>query len=402
MLFAKVRKEIAEETRQQLIKDGALSKDYKIIRDEKFIYFPLTKEMRGKFEIVDLEAQAVPFKYLKLEELLTDFLTKEEMEQVVTSFDLIGDLIIVEIPGELESKEKQIAKSILEVHRNCKVVAKKTGAMSGEFRTRPLKVIEGENRTETVYKESGVAMKLDPSKVYFSIRLSTERKRIADQVKPGERILALFAGVGPFPLVISKTQPDCEIVAIELNPEAVKYMEENVKLNKCKNILPILGDAREIVMKNYLNWADRIIMPLPHKAETFLDVAFAGARNGCIIHFYGFVSEKDVEHAFEDKIREACKKQDTEHKTLDIRVVRPYAPGIVQVVVDLKIAKGIFQSFERRIVQILTAKLSKLSKLLLIDPIEQMISGFRNTNPFNHFNAKAVSCKLNAMVLHSD
>jgi tRNA (guanine37-N1)-methyltransferase len=338
MLFAKVKKEIAEKTRQQLIEAGALSKEYKIKRDNEFIYFPLTKEVPG-LVAVDLEPEPLPFKYLRLNEQLSKFLSEEEMETVVTSFDIIGDLVIAEIPAELEPKEKQIADAILQVHRNCRVVTKKTGAMSGEFRTRPLKVIAGENRTETLYKESGAMMKLDPSKVYFSVRLATERKRIADQVKPGEHILALFAGVGPFPLVISKTQPDCEIVAIELNPDAVEYMEQNIRLNKTQNIKTILGDARKVVLKQYQNWADRIIMPLPHKAEDFLDVAFAGARNNCIVHFYGFSSEKDAEHAFEDLIQEAARTGNCKLETIFRRVVRPYAPGIVQVVVDFKVKK---------------------------------------------------------------
>jgi tRNA (guanine37-N1)-methyltransferase len=356
MLFAKVKKENAEESRQMLIKSEALSKDYKIKRDENFIYFPLVKEVYD-LEIVEMEAEPVPFKYQNLQEQLCEFLTKEEMEQVVTSFDVIGDLVIAEIPHELDSKEKQIAHAILKVHRNCKVVAKKIGAMSGEFRTRPLKVIAGEARTETMYKEHGAKMLIDPSKAYFSVRLATERKRIADLVKPREHVLALFAGVGPFPLVISKTQPECEIVAIELNPEAVNYMEKNIALNKSKNIKPILGDAREIVLKHYQNWADRVIMPLPHTAQDFLDVAFAGARNNCIVHFYGFSSEKDVEHAFEDKIQEAATrtgnptnlseslngplKQSFNWKpeTVNRRIVRPYAPGIVQVVVDFRVKK---------------------------------------------------------------
>jgi len=336
MLFAKVEKGIAEELRQQLIAEGALSREYRIKRDDQFIYFPLTKKVPGAVAI-DLEPEPLPFKYLNLKEQLSKFLTEEEMETVVTSFDVIGDLVIAEIPDELEQKEKQIADAILSVHRNCKVVAKKTGAMSGEFRVRPLKVIAGENRTETMYREHGARMLLDPSKVYFSIRLSTERKRIADQVRPGERILALFAGVGPFPLVISKVQPDCEIVAIELNPDAVEYMRQNIELNKCWNIKPVLGDAREVVMKNYQNWADRIIMPLPHTAEDFLDVAFAGARDGCIVHFYGFAPEDEVETAFEEKIKEAASKTgNCTPETVFRRIVRPYAPGIVQVVVDFK------------------------------------------------------------------
>src|SRR3989339_584481 len=251
MLFVKVLASVAENIRQALIKKSLLAIEYHIIRRDGFIYFPVKQHPGPDFEVVELEAQSFTPKYFKMKDLLSKLLTSAELESLTTSFDIVGDIVIVEIPEELEKKEKQIAEAVLKVHKNAKVIAKKTGPMEGEFRIRKLKVILGENRTETIYKEHGVKIKLDPAKVYFSIRLSSERKRIAGLVKSGENILALFAGVGPFPLVISKSHPDTNIVAIELNPEAVRYMEENIKLNNFRNILPINGDARNVVLSDY-------------------------------------------------------------------------------------------------------------------------------------------------------
>ena len=182
-------------------------------------------------------------------------------------------------------------------------------------------------------------MKVDVAKVYFSIRLSTERKRIAELVKPKENILALFAGVGPFPLVISKSHPKTEIAAIELNPEGVKYMEENIKLNKMKNITPVEGDAREIVLEKYKNFADRIIMPLPGSADKFLDVAIAGAKNNCIIHVYNFAPIENSYDEIEKKIFNEAKKTGVKAEIVNKKIVRPYAPKIVQIVVDFRVRK---------------------------------------------------------------
>ena len=339
MLFAKVRKKDGQRVHRFLMESRAFARGYAAVQKGEFVFFPLAKRVKGDFEIAEMEAEPLPQKYLKMEDALAKTLTKKEMEALITSFDIIGDIAIVDIPEPLEKKEKEIADAVLAVHRNLKVVAKKMGPMEGEFRVRKLKVIAGENRTETVYREHGVRMKLDAGKVYFSVRLSAERKRVAELVKGGERILALFAGAGPFPLVIAKTHPDAQIVAIELNPDAVKYMRENIRLNKFKNIEAVLGDAREAVFKNYSNFADRVLMPLPKSADAFLDVAIAGARDGGAIHFYAFAPEGNPYSEAEKKIREEAEKAGAKVSFLNERIVRPYAPKVVQVAIDFRVRK---------------------------------------------------------------
>ena len=130
----------------------------------------------------------------------------------------------------------KIAEAILKMHKNVRTVLRKMGAMEGVFRVRKMQHVAGEKRTTTLYTEHGVKMMLDVSKVYFSVRLSNERKRIASQVKKGEKILALFAGVGPFPLVISKKHPDTEIVAIEQFPECYYDSLEDL-IDKMKSVI---------------------------------------------------------------------------------------------------------------------------------------------------------------------
>lgn len=95
-------------------------------------------------------------------------------------------------------------------------------------------------------------------------RESTERMRIAKQVKPGEFIMLMFAGVCPYGIVIAKHQPKIKkIVAIEINPIAYKYMVENIKLNKLEDkIIPVLGDVKDKA-KYWYGMCDRVIMPLP-------------------------------------------------------------------------------------------------------------------------------------------
>jgi len=337
MLFVKVPLKKAEKVRQYLAEKNLYASDYKTLRDEENVYFPVIRKIKGH-DTVEMEGEKSE-KTKKLRELLLEVLNEEELENLVTSYDLIGDIAIIEIPEELESREKQIGNALLKTNKRLKVIAKKLGRVDSEFRVRPLKVIAGENRTETVYIEHSCRMKLDAAKVYFSVRLSTERKRIAELVKPQENILALFAGVGPFPLVISKKHPDANIVAIELNPEGVKYMKENIRLNKAKNITAVEGDARKIVLEKYRNFADRILMPLPRSADEFLDVAIAGARNGCTVHIYNFAPIENPYDEIEKKILNEAKKAGVKAEIVNKKTVRPYAPKIVQIVIDFRIMK---------------------------------------------------------------
>src|SRR3989344_7746912 len=135
---------------------------------------------------------------------LKDKLTAKELKFAPSSFDVVGDILIFsEFPKELAKKEKIIGETILKNYHHIKTVLKKTKKYSGKFRTPKLKVIAGEKRKETVCRENNVLIKLDVEKVYFSPRMSSERKRIVSFIKPNESVLVMFSGSAPYPLVIA-------------------------------------------------------------------------------------------------------------------------------------------------------------------------------------------------------
>ena len=332
-----VKRKDAERIRRELISLNLLDNNYAPKAEDDGIYFPVKGQFRN-FKLVEKKLKERAPHVFSLEDSLRSKLTPEEFGLIVKSFDVIGDIAIIEIPKKLEKKEKLIAASLLSIHRNVKSVFKKLGPMEGVYRTRKLKFLTGEGKTVTEYKENNCRFRLDVAKVYFTPRLSFERKRIAEQVKPGERILALFAGVGPFPIVIAKMQPQVKIHAVELNPDAFKYMEENIRLNRMQEMItPILGDVKDIIPKKFVNSADRILMPLPKGAEKFLGEAFLAARKNCIIHFYHFASEKNPFEEAEELIAEEAKVKGRKVEFVGKRVVRPFAPGVVQVVIDFRV-----------------------------------------------------------------
>ena len=84
-----------------------------------------------------------------------------------------------------------------------------------------------------------------------------------------------------------------DVIAMDKNPVAVKYLRENALLNKVNNIMILEGDAADLALR-YENLADHVIMNLPHSASAFLLPAIRAAKPDGIIHYYCIAPEDDL------------------------------------------------------------------------------------------------------------
>ncbi len=268
---------------------------------------------------------------------LKNKLTEKELKFVPSSFDVVGDIMIFsDFPKELSKKEKMIGKAILENYHYIKTVLKKTKKYSGKFRTPKLKVMAGEKRKETTCRENNVLVKLDVEKVYFSARMSSERKRIAELVKPNESVLVMFSGSAVYPLVIAKNTKCKEVYGIEINPAAHKYAIENIKKNKLENKIRLFkGDVGKVMPKIKKKF-DRILMPLPKGGEKFLVLALMHSKKKGIVHFYDFLHEDEFWKAHE-KIKKACIKSNKKYKITKTVKCGQYSPGFYRVCADFQV-----------------------------------------------------------------
>jgi tRNA (guanine37-N1)-methyltransferase len=270
-----------------------------------------------------------------LKELLKGKIPDEKLALISRSFDVVGDIAIIEVPDELKKFAKEIAKAISAMQKNVKAVYMRQGGHTGKLRIQKLKHLYGEKRTETIHKENNIMLRLDVSKAYFSPRQSTERKRVYAQVKKPESVLVMFSGVGPFVISIAKNSPAKEVYGIELNKAAHKYATENAKLNKAEAKVKLFcGDVRKIVPKLGKKF-DRVVMPLPKGAESFLPLAFSAAKKGAVINFYDFEKEEDIPNAAKAKVTAAAGK--TKIKILNVVKCGQLAPRAFRVCVDFKI-----------------------------------------------------------------
>ncbi|MDI9620111.1 MAG: class I SAM-dependent methyltransferase family protein [Candidatus Nezhaarchaeota archaeon] len=337
-----------EAVRLFLASIGALDFNLKIKVENKKIFLPLARELtkfeeeqlkekfKCKIEIVNFEEK--PRKPRSILEWLRDKLPPYLLASVPNSWDAVGDVVIVELPPELAEHEKLIAEAILAVHKNIRSVYAKTGAVGGTFRVRPLKLIGGEDKSVTVHREHGAMLVVDVKNVYFSPRLATERKRVAEQVLDGEVVVDLFSGVGPFAIQIA-LRKKALVYAIELNPIAYECLVKNVKLNNLKGkVVTFLGDAREVVENNVVRTADRVIMNLPERAVDYIDVALKALRGRGILHLYLFEREEDYEARVKEKVLR--KVEENGWKVVDIPyvgLVKQVAPRQWHVAVDVEV-----------------------------------------------------------------
>lgn len=327
----------AEAVKRYLIKHDMLEESYKPDKSKTHIIFPVNENYDGDYEPHEYELQphkkirkAIPFK-----EALQNVLTEDEMNIAKTAYDTIGNIAIIEVPKELEEKKTAIAKALLEANPLVKTVLAKGSEHEGVFRTQNMEHLTGEETKVAEYRENGCILKVDVEDVYFSPRLSTERKRIAEQVKQNEDILVMFSGAAPYPCVFSKNTDARRIVGIEINPTGHQYGLENIKRNKCENVTLYQGDVREIAPTLEQTF-DRIVMPLPRTAEEFLDVALQTANKNAIIHMYAFYHEDEFYKAKED-IDKHCKEAGREYKILKTVKAGQHAPRTYRICVDFRI-----------------------------------------------------------------
>ncbi len=253
------------------------------------------------------------------------------------AFDIVGGIAVIEVPRELAKIERVAAVSILKQQKSVKAVYKKVGGHEGKLRIQKLKWIAGEKKTITIHKENGTRLKFDIAKTYFSPRQATERKRMYEQVKKPETILVMFSGIGPFVIEIAKNTLAKLVYGVELNKTAHKYATENVKINKVgSKVKLICGDVRKIIPKLKRKF-DRIVMPLPKGAESFLSVAFAAAKKGTIIHFYDFEKEEDIPQKAKEKVIKAAVAAKKKIRIVGVVKCGQLAPRAYRVCVDFRV-----------------------------------------------------------------
>jgi tRNA (guanine37-N1)-methyltransferase len=347
----KVPKTLGEQAIRLVRELNLFNRELTVQQIEDCLHIPLTsdpspaalKKLEKKLHEYEISVHNFPERekrHFTPLDLLADKLPPTLLASVPRAIDFVGDIAIVEIPSELSNYKKTVGEALLKAHKQTKTVLAKSGAVEGVYRLRDFEVIAGAEKTVTVYREYGCVYHVDVAKAYFSPRLSSEHNRVASKVKDGETIVDLFAGVGPFTIPIAKKHENVWVYAVDVNPDAIALLKRNVAVNRAeKQVVPVLGDARQVVREQLSGKADRVIMNLPETALEFVDVACEALKaEGGIMHYYGFVKDSNPLEATKVRLTEAVSRNNRKvKKTLLAKTVREVAPYTWQVVVDAEI-----------------------------------------------------------------
>ncbi len=327
----------AETVRRYLKKQHLLREDIKIVKERTCIYFPVVSKPKG---LPDYPVVAKAFEIRKItahcyKDLLR--LPKKLMEELPTSYDIVGSIILIKLPKTLLQYRTQIGNALIQTHKNIRTVCL-TDPVSGELRTRNITIIAGKKQTRTTHTEYGLTFHVDAATTYFSPRLASERKRVASQVNPGEIVVDLFAGVAPFSIMIARFAKPKIVYAIDKNREAIDLAKENLKQNHVlETIEAIHADAKD-AEKIIPTKADRIIMNLPFSAYKFFSVALSIAAPICKVHYYDIIREEDIEGRI-TALKKLAKKQKYILTEVVIHKIKSYAPREFYIGLDITATK---------------------------------------------------------------
>jgi tRNA (guanine37-N1)-methyltransferase len=329
-----VPRERAEEIRRTLLQQGLLLKQLRIAHEDDNILLPTRQRVDLGFPTKDAEF-ADGFVAVRSYKDVVE-VPSHARRSLPSSFDVVGDIAVIKIPEELREYRIAIGEAIRRWNPKIGVVLEDRG-VKGEHRVRQIDVIAGERRTTTVHREHGLHYRVDLSRAYFSPRLASERRRIADLTAADEIVADPFSGVGPYSILIAKRSRPREVHASDANPTAVRFLRENVATNRADHVTVRAGDAHSILRE--VAPVDRVILDLPHSAIDYLGTAFEALGAHGTIHLYGILeaAEEDKTH---DKIQSAARTAGFRIKGLSRRHVRAYSPTKYQTAFDVTVARG--------------------------------------------------------------
>ncbi len=265
-----------------------------------------------------------------------------------TPFDAFGNIALVKFKDKTSANDKRLfANKLLRYNKSVRTVLEKIRGFTGRLRKQKTRWIAGEKTKEAVYRENDCVFRFNMDSVYFSPRLSNERKEIAQKIKKGDEVLVMFGGVAPYPIVIARNSKAHRVYSVEISKEASKYAKLNAELNNVKNkVYVIQGDVKRVAKKIKGGVSvrgtlvplkfDVIVMPRPQLKDSFLEEAFMLSKKNTAVFYYDFCKESEIKNIV-NKIELAAKKSGRKIKILKIKKAGEIAPYKYRIRVDFKV-----------------------------------------------------------------
>ena len=203
-------------------------------------------------------------------------------------------------PDEIPPNVDALIRAKMEAHPRIRMIVFDYG-VRGEYRVRDLeiaavrtdKIIQGDELdslpsdlldTRTSIKERGLNINLDPSKVYYSAKLETERlettRILLDFKKELNRPLSIcdpYCGVGPnLAHILACDGLSSSILANDLNPDCIPFLFENLLPLRSHSIPEKIDGLIQITPDILIGNLDALSIPL----DKFIDNALYHPKKG--------------------------------------------------------------------------------------------------------------------------
>ncbi len=285
-----------------------------------------------------MTARRTPFQKAKQAIIDQKLLPQEYISLLPRRWKRVGQVGIFELhPQLLEWKEK-IGEIYLTYLPELRTTAHKVGITSNTTRQPSYEILAGERNTVTLHKELGCKFWIDALKLTYSNGNHAERQRMVRMSTDDEQIIDMFACVGNLSLPIAVHHASTQIIGIEINPYAFKFLEKNIQENGLTNqYQAILGDNRK---KTPQNWANRVIMGYFTIDKPQLTAALASLQqqDGGTIHAHGLEGSNqasEMQGKLETVIEESFPQFKV--KSMQTRIIKSVAPGVNHFVKDFEL-----------------------------------------------------------------
>ncbi len=320
-----VPRERGEEIRKRLVQEGCLRSDLEILRMGTEIAFPLARESSEVVDLgrsVDLEFELRNPRTPRSYQDLLDW-GQPEKSSLPRSFDVIGDIVLVRLPPELESRASEIGGALIRFVPGARTAGADLG-VHGPERRRTIQRIAGTGSWKTRHRENGIEFEVDIEAAYFSPRLAREHARVASRVRSGERVLDLCAGIGPFSLLIAKQGRAREVLAIDRNPSAIGLLEATKVRTDLKTPLRTMCAKIEDAIPAISSF-ERVVFNLPREGIKYLPSVVTTVAPGGVLHYYEVTPRSDRLRRSEELV--ATLGGPGRWEITDTHLVHPYSPS---------------------------------------------------------------------------